>query len=270
MIPQTFQMSDIAGVGALVVLEALLSADNALVLAILVKHLPEGQRQKALLYGLGGAFAFRLAAILLASTILKQWWLQALGAAYLLYLPVKHFYTHAGEAQGKVFKGAGFWQTVIAVELTDIAFALDSVLAGIGFITEPGVGIKQDKIWVVYLGAVIGIVLLRFAAGVFVRVLDRFPTLNHVAYLIVGWVGVKLALHATEKAGEQFVLPFPTPHFTEAMFWGGLLTIALLGTIAAYRNQNPVAQLRSRASDGEDAQDLTAERPAAEPDARIQ
>lgn len=261
-------MSDMAGVGALVVLEALLSADNALVLAILVKHLPEGQRQKALLYGLGGAFVFRLIAILLASVILKQWWLQALGAAYLLYLPAKHFWAHHGESQGKEIKGAGFWQTVVAVELTDIAFALDSVLAGIGFITEPGVGIKQDKIWVVYLGAVIGIVLLRFAAGVFVRVLDRFPTLNHVAYLIVGWVGVKLALHATEKAGEQYPLPFPTPHFTEAMFWGGLLTIAAVGTFAAYRNQRPLPQLATGSLEVEDAQDLSTDRPIADQEPR--
>src|SRR4051794_36194650 len=88
---QSFQTGDIASVVALVLLEGLLSADNALVLAIMVRHLPKQQQQRALLYGLVGAFVFRLVAILLASFVLKLWWLQAIGAAYLLYLPFKHF-----------------------------------------------------------------------------------------------------------------------------------------------------------------------------------
>src|SRR5438128_9407511 len=120
---QTFRPSDLAGVGALVVLEALLSADNALVLAIMVRHLPKDLRQKALLYGLGGAFVFRFIAILFASVVLQQWWLQAIGSAYLLFLPIKHFIKARQDSDTTRAKpvGAGFWQTVIAVELTDIA-----------------------------------------------------------------------------------------------------------------------------------------------------
>ncbi len=258
MFGQTFQGSDLASVGALVLLEGLLSADNALVLAILVKHLPKEQRQRALLYGLGGAFVFRLIAIIFAFVILKQWWLQGLGAAYLLYLPIKHFWHHASEERKIKASAGGFWQTVVAVELTDIAFALDSVLAGIGFITKPGEGIQQDKVWVVFTGAVIGIVLLRFAASLFVKLLERFPMLDHVAYLLVGWVGVKLALHAAEKAAHEYpsAFPFPVPHFTEAIFWGGLVTILVLGSIFAVKNQKTETELVETAADMEEAQDL--------------
>lgn len=231
MVPQTFSTSDLASVFALILLEGLLSADNALVMAIMVRHLPKADQQKALLYGLGGAFIFRLIAIVFASVVLNQWWLQALGALYLLYLPLKHFLHRNDEHGSPKAKNQGFWATVIAVELTDIAFALDSVLAGIGFIMKPGVGIQNDKIWVVYLGAVIGIVLLRFAAGLFIRLLERFPDLDNVAYLLVGWVGVKLAMHSIEKVDSQFpkLLPFHPPHFTEAMFWSGLAAIAIIG-----------------------------------------
>lgn len=240
MIPQTFSPSDIPAVLLLVGLEGLLSADNALVLAIMVRHLPKALQQKALLYGLVGAFVFRLIAVLFAAVVLKQWWLQAIGAMYLLYLPLKHF-AHSSKDGAEAAarrRGGGFWQTVIAVEITDIAFALDSVLAGVGFIIKPGIGMQMDKVWVVYTGAIIGIVLLRFAAGAFVKLLVRYPVLDNVAYLLVGWVGFKLAAHSLEKFGEANpgVLPFGVPHLPEAVFWGGLLAIIAVGTFVAIRN----------------------------------
>lgn len=240
MFGQTFQVSDLAGVGVLIILEALLSADNALVLAIMVRHLPRKLQQKALLYGLGGAFVFRFIAIIFAAVVLKQWWLQGLGALYLLFLPIKHFIKRSGGESAKPV-GQGFWQTVIAVELTDIAFALDSVLAGIGFITRPGKGIMEDKIWVVYVGAIIGIILLRFAASLFIRLLEKFPVLDHVAYILVGWVGVKLLFHSLEKfqLDNPTAMPFRLPHMHEGVFWGGLAAIAIIGGIIAFLKRAP-------------------------------
>ncbi|MEJ5169807.1 MAG: TerC family protein [Fimbriimonadales bacterium] len=234
MYGQTFAPSDLVSVAFLVLLEGLLSADNALVLAILVKHLPKAEQRKALLYGLGGAFLFRLVAILFAAVVLRQWWLQAIGALYLLYLPAKHFH-RASQPHALRSTGGGFWQTVMAVELTDIAFALDSVLAGIGFITRPGKGVDDSKIWVVYLGAVIGIVLLRFAASLFVQLLDRFPKLDHVAYALVGWIGVKLGVHSWEKGVQTLAPGSWSPHLPEAVFWGGLFAIAIVGSAIAVR-----------------------------------
>ena len=248
MFGQTFHTSDLASVGALVVLEALLSADNALVLAIMVRHLPKKLQGKALLYGLGGAFVFRLIAILFASVVLGQWWLQALGAIYLLFLPIKHFIRHSGGEHAIKKPGGGFWQTVIAVEMADIAFALDSVLAGIGFISRPGVGILTDKIWVVYFGAIIGIVLLRFAATIFIRILEKYPMLDHVAYLLVGWVGIKLLFHSADKfqTVNPGMLPFHVPHLHEGVFWGGLLGIAIIGGILAYVKRVPESEIEGK------------------------
>lgn len=237
MFGQSFQPGDLASVLALVLLEGLLSADNALVLAIMVRHLPKDQQQKALLYGLGGAFVFRLIAIIFATTVLKFWFLQALGAAYLLFLPIKHFVHHAQSEEKKLAKpGGGFWATVIAVEMTDIAFAIDSVLAGIAFIEN-----RHDKIWVVFFGAMIGIVLLRLAAGLLIKALERYPVLDHVAYLLVGWVGVKLVFlagHTFEKTNPK-ALPFAFPEMPIAIFWGVLLGIAVIGTALAVRFQRP-------------------------------
>lgn len=234
MFGQTFQIGDLASIGALVVLEALLSADNALVLAIMVKHLPKEERKRALLYGLGGAFVFRLVAILFAAIVLKQWWLQGLGAIYLLYLPVKHFIQSSGDGGKAKPVGAGFWQTVIAVEITDLAFAIDSVLAGVAFVNN-----RHEKIWVVYAGAMIGIVLLRLAANLFVKLLEKYPIFDHVAYLLVGWVGVKLAFLAghSYQLTHPEQLPFTIPELPTYVFWTVLGLIAVGGSLIAFRGK---------------------------------
>ncbi len=229
MLGQTFAIGDLGVVLILIGLEGLLSADNALVLAIMVRHLPKDQQRRALLYGLGGAFVFRLIAIVLASKILALWWLQAVGAAYLLFLPLKHFLSrsHGGGDEAKN-AGKAFWPTVVAVEVADIAFALDSVLAGVAMVRG------QDKIWVVYFGAIIGVVLLRFAASFFVKLLDQFPDLDHVAYLLVGWVGVKLGFMAVHNYGINAKLPAVTAELPPLVFWSVLLGIAAIGSWFAY------------------------------------
>jgi len=237
MFGQTFRPTDLAGVAALVVLEALLSADNALVLAIMVRHLPKDEQKRALFYGLGGAFIFRLLAILFAAVVLKQWWLQGIGALYLLVVPIKHFLKKR-DAQDAKPVGAPFWPTVLAVEATDIAFAVDSVLAGVTFVDN-----RTEKLWVVYFGAIIGIVLLRFAANLFIKLLEKYPVLDHVAYALVAWVGVKLLFLTVNSFEAQYPnrLPFDFPEMPTLVFWSVLVVIAAGGAYLAKRMQAPSA-----------------------------
>lgn len=234
-VPQTFQVGDISKVAVLVVLEALLSADNALILAIIVRHLPREQQKRALFYGLAGAFVLRFAAIFAATIILNFWWLQVLGAGYLIYLPVKHFVKHS-QHKGTIAKeGAGFWMTVIYADLIDLMFAIDSVLVAVAVVNT------KEKIWVVYAGAIIGIVLLRFAAGFCLRLLEKYPVLDHVAYLLVGWAGVKMFFiggHAFDIWYEmRFKEPPPIviPEMPAAVFWGGMALIVIVGGFLAFK-----------------------------------
>lgn len=233
MFGQRFETGDLATVGFLVLLEALLSADNALVLAILVRHLPKELQKKALLYGLGGAFALRTAAILLAAFIINFWWLQLLGALYLLYLPIKHFASHAGDDDNSKRKPMGFWATVVYLNLVDTAFALDSVIVAVAVVDTVR---HEDKLWVVIAGAIFGIVLLRFAASFFIGLLERFPALDHVAYALVGWAGVKLLLISGHSFDKLFHLPFDIPELPPVVFWVGMGLIVIIGSILAMRH----------------------------------
>jgi YkoY family integral membrane protein len=235
MFNQVFVFGDLGTICLLIALEALLSADNALILAIIVRHLPKDQQKKALFYGLAGAFVLRLGAIVVATSIISFWWLQGMGAAYLIYLPVSHFIKQK-KAHHKGKEGAGFWMTVVYAELSDLAFAIDSVLVAVAI--EP----HKQKIWVVYVGAVIGIVLLRFAAGYFLKLLEKYPFLDHVAYALVGWAGVKLAImsaHTFElwfaKRNPGVELPFYVPEMHAAIFWSGIILIAVGGGYLAVK-----------------------------------
>ncbi|WP_144509459.1 TerC family protein [Bacillus sp. FJAT-22090] len=240
----------------LVGLEGLLAADNAVVMAVMVKHLPKDKQKKALFYGLVGAFVFRFLALFMITFLVNIWQVQAIGAAYLLFISVKHIYdqrksggdesTEAAETDGKG-KGSGFWMTVLKVELADIAFAIDSMLAAVAIaVTLPHIsefdigGINAGQFSVMFLGGVIGLVIMRFAAHKFVQLLEKYPTLETAAFLIVGWVGVKLAVLTLSHPGVG-VLDEHFPHSTpwSIIFWTVLFVIAVGGyLLGVVKNKN--------------------------------
>ncbi len=182
-------VSDFLTIGLLVLLEGLLSADNALVLAILVLGLPKPEQRKALRYGILGAFAFRFVATVFAAYMIQLSWVKLVGALYLLYLPYHHF--SGGDAeQRRTPKPArpwlglsAFWATVIRVELTDIVFAIDSILVAVAM---------SPKIWVIVTGGILGIIAMRILIGKLLALVQRYPPLVDGAFVIIAWVGIKL------------------------------------------------------------------------------
>lgn len=219
-------------VGTLIILEGLLSADNALVMAMIVKHLPKEEQKRALFYGLVGAFVMRGIAIIFAGYLMSLWWLCGIGALYLLFLAAKHFFkkheTDEEKAAAPVKAGAGFWATVAQVEFTDLVFAVDSILVAVALVPN------KHKIWVVYAGGFIGILMLRLAASFFIKLVTKYPALDHMAYGLVGWAGVKLA--STTMDIRAHSLGLEEPHYLPKwLFWVGFVLIAVGGTLYAVR-----------------------------------
>ena len=192
-------LSDFITIALLVVLEGLLSADNALVLAILVLGLPRHQQRKALRYGILGAFTFRILATLLAVHLLTVAWIKLVGALYLLYLSYAHFFGRHEGGERRAIKAAkpwlglgAFWATVVKVELTDIVFAVDSILVAVAM---------SSKTWVIISGGVLGIIAMRMVIGQLLAIVRRYPALVDGAFLIIAWVGVKLLIEYLHSAG---------------------------------------------------------------------
>lgn len=198
--------SDLATIAILVALEGLLSADNAMVLAVLVLGLPKEQQRKALRYGIIGAFAFRSLATLLAVYLIAVGWVKLLGAGYLLYLTVHHFSQPGGSDSRRTPPAARamlglspFWATVVKVELTDIVFAVDSILVAVAM---------SNKRWVVLTGGILGIVAMRLVIGQLLAIVQRYPPLVDGAFIIIGWVAIKLFVEYLHTAGHvAFEIP---------------------------------------------------------------
>ncbi|MBP2119318.1 YkoY family integral membrane protein [Cohnella lubricantis] len=238
----------------LIGLEGLLSADNALVLAVIAKHLPGEQKKKAINYGIVMAFGFRFAALFAISFIANVWQVQAIGAAYLLYLGIKHIVqARFGKKQGDSHSdekeqsaGQGFWPTVGKIALADLAFAIDSILAAVALalglpdspLGEFG-GMDTGQFIVVVLGGVAGLILIKYAAAWFVKLLGQRPALETTAYAIVAWVGVKLAV-ITLAHEDIGLLDHHFPHSTgwTIVFYVVLAAIALLGWFAPSSKSN--------------------------------
>ncbi|MBI4478243.1 MAG: hypothetical protein HY654_13800 [Acidobacteria bacterium] len=191
--------ADIVTILLLVALEGLLSADNAMVLAVLVLGLPRPQQRKALRYGILGAFVFRITATVFAVQMIGLGIVKLIGGLYLLYLPYKHFFG-GGDVQerrsvptAKPWLGmSAFWATVVKVELTDIVFAIDSILVAVAV---------SDKIWVVVTGGVLGIIAMRLVIGQLLIIVQRYPVLVDGAFIIIAWVGIKLLVEYLHVLG---------------------------------------------------------------------
>jgi YkoY family integral membrane protein len=236
------QFSDLLTIGLLVLLEGLLSADNALVLAILVLGLPRKDQRKALRYGILGAFFFRIIAVLLAVHLIQIAWVKLVGALYLLYLSSAHFFSGGGAQARRQVRPAtpwlglsAFWATVVKVELTDIVFAVDSILVAVAM---------SPKTWVVITGGVLGIITMRLVIGRLLALVRRYPALVDGAFIIIAWVGVKLLV---EYLGTVGIIQL---HINKWFSFGLIVLIFVVSYIYA-RRQGP--------ADTDDPEDEAAE-----------
>ena len=202
----------------LIFLEGILSIDNAAVLGALVVPLPNDkpiewpralqkvgrlldpvlgkQRMAALRVGLLGAYLGRGIMLFLASFIISNPWLKLVGAAYLVRLAFDNLSSREDEDEAEdgesrpEKKLASFWSIVLTVELMDLAFSIDNVVAAVAL---------SSKLWIVMLGVALGILTMRFAAGWFSYLVEREPILERAAYILILAIGIELILEDLAK-----------------------------------------------------------------------
>jgi YkoY family integral membrane protein len=213
----SLQFLDGVTILSLAVLEGILSVDNSLVLAIMVRNLPKEQQRKALAYGIIGAFVFRFLALVFASYLMRLMVFKLIGGAYLIYLAMKHmFFFFKEEAHQLSPRSSGnFWKTVAAVELADIAFSIDSITTAVAM---------SNKVLIVWTGGILGIIFLRFFATVMIRLLEKLPKLEDLAYQLIFFIGTKLLLDGFGVEIEH------------ESFWLMMGVIVVLGASLLYRD----------------------------------
>jgi YkoY family integral membrane protein len=212
----------------LILIESLLSIDNAAVLATLVMDLPDDQRKRALRIGIVFAYVFRGAALLFAGVLMRITWLKLVGGGYLVYLSVDYFIKRSRASQNahtpdkhivnnrQIGTLSPFWSTVLMVEMMDLTFSIDNVFAAVAF---------TNRLALVCLGVFIGIIAMRVVAGYFVRLMTRFPFLESISFIIVGLLGIKLCLSFVATYWTDSILA--TIDHSQVDLYFSLLTISL-------------------------------------------
>jgi YkoY family integral membrane protein len=191
---------------SLIVIEGLLSVDNALAIAAMASHLDEKRRKVAMNIGYLGAYGFRVVALLVAAWIIHNEWIKLAGALYLVWLMCAHFVSLRKEAEEEEGDAVNvhhrtFAGTITMIALMDLSLSVDNVVAAIA--------LSPDRLWPVYVGVTIGIISLRLVAGYAVKMIEKYPVLEHTAFLLIGYVGLmlmaELGLHVHFDKLAKFV-----------------------------------------------------------------
>ncbi len=218
---------------SLVIIEGLLSVDNALAIAAMARHLPEPQRKRALQFGIIGAYFFRGVCMALASWIIENPWLKIGGSAYLICLMCSHFAKRKGggdaSGEGSGVSG-GFLATVLSIEVMDLSLSVDNVVAAVAM---------SPKLWVVCTGVFIGILALRFVAGACMKLIEKFPVLEETAFMLIGYVGFILLFEIlSDPHGGFQILPGPVHVSALQKFVG----IVIIMAVSLMYSKSPVLQ----------------------------
>lgn len=177
---------------SLIIIEGLLSVDNILAIATLAAQLPERQKKVALRLGLAGAYIFRGVALFFVGFIMANMWVKILGAFYLIHLMAEHFSNYAAvhddDPTTNPTKPRAFWPTVFAIQLMDLSLSVDNVVTAVAMSTD---------IRVVCIGVCLGLLTLWMFASLSLKLVERYPILQHVAFLLIGYVGFILLVEMT-------------------------------------------------------------------------
>lgn len=215
----------------LILIEGLLSVDNALAIAAMASHLDEKRRATAMNIGYIGAYGFRVLALLFASYIIDNHWIMFIGALYLVWLMCAHFAGQKGvaEDEGEAVNvhHRTFAGTITMISLMDLSLSVDNVVAAIA--------LSPNDLWPVYVGVTIGIIALRLVAGVAIKMIEKYPVLEHTAFVLVGYVGLLLL---TELQFHDFFHDLG-PTKVKLMKFAGIILIT--GLTLAY-SEKPLLQ----------------------------
>lgn len=198
-------LSSIIILGNIILMESILSIDNAAVLATIVVNMKKENRIKALKYGIIGAYIFRSICLLSAAFIVKIWWLKPLGGLYLFIISIKYFIKKSkinfSPKNSSIYNKnlfSSFWISVVYIEIVDLAFSIDNIFAAVAF---------SKNILLIFIGVFIGILTMRFIAQYFMHFMHKYIFLHKSAFLIMLLLSLRLLFSVYEKL-------FPTSKIT--------------------------------------------------------
>ena len=212
-------------VGQIILIDILLGGDNAVVIALACRQLPENQRLKGILWGTAGAILLRVVLIAFAITLLKVPFLKIAGAALLIWIGVKLITPHDEDAHGNIQASDKLWSAVKTVIVADLVMSIDNVIAIAGAAQNAG---EQHQMALVILGLVVSIPIIVWGSQIVLKLMDRFPVIILLGGMLLGWIAGGML--QTDPALKDIISQDQTWHYALSAA-GALLVLAIGQTL---------------------------------------
>ena len=212
-------------VGQIILIDILLGGDNAVVIALACRQLPENQRLKGILWGTAGAILLRVALIAFAISLLKVPFLKIAGAALLIWIGVKLITPHDEDAHGNIQASDKLWSAVKTVIVADLVMSIDNVIAIAGAAQNAG---EQHQMALVILGLVVSIPIIVWGSQIVLKLMDRFPVIILLGGMLLGWIAGGML--QTDPALKDIISQDQTWHYALSAA-GALLVLAIGQTL---------------------------------------
>ena len=216
-------------VGQIILIDILLGGDNAVVIALACRQLPENQRLKGILWGTAGAILLRVALIAFAITLLKVPFLKIAGAALLIWIGVKLITPHDEDAHGNIQASDKLWSAVKTVIVADLVMSIDNVIAIAGAAQNAG---EQHQMALVIFGLVVSIPIIVWGSQIVLKLMDRFPVIILLGGMLLGWIAG--GMFQTDPMLKDLIPQEQSWHFALGAA-GALLVLAIGQALKAQR-----------------------------------
>ena len=176
-------------VGQIIMIDILLGGDNAVVIALACRNLPDKQRTQGILYGTIGAIVLRVILIAFALALLAIPYLKIVGALLLLWIGIKLLQPE-GESDHTISSSDKLWGAVKTVIIADLVMSVDNVLAIAG--AAQGAG-QQHQLPLVIFGLLVSIPIIVFGSQLVLKLMERFPVVITLGAMLLGWIAGQMA-----------------------------------------------------------------------------
>lgn len=177
-------------------IDLLLSGDNAILIAMACRGLPEDVRRNAVFFGTGAALVFRILMTFVATLVLRLSYLKLIGAVLLLLIAIELLAGSGTDRHGRAREkeaGAGIWRAVVLVVVADAVMSLDNVVAI--------AAAAQDSVVLLIFGLLLSMPILVFSSLYVVHLLETHPLLVQGGAALLGWIAGRMAVSDPAVAG---------------------------------------------------------------------
>lgn len=217
-------------VGQIIMIDILLGGDNAVVIALACRRLPDHQRTKGILWGTAGAIVLRVVLIAFALTLLAIPYLKVVGGLLLLWIGVKLLLPEHDDDHANIQSSDKLWGAVKTVIVADFVMSLDNVIAIAG--AAQGAD-SHHQLPLVIFGLLVSIPIIIWGSQLVLKLMDRFPVIITAGAMLLGWIA------GTMMHSDPAVVPFlpQTDELRYAFGIGGAVLVYLIGRVLAARGR---------------------------------